>query len=177
MFNVNTKVAYDEVDMEQVKRDTMSFTGAQGRAINENSGGNAGNVKANTLGLALNVGKAIAGTNMQAQLENARNKFQADVTNLNTEAQNQNMRSRVADMNDADSQAHRDAMLNSIGAIGTNLSGIGLQNTRANIASNLGNYDVSGNYKINQLRNQYIEANPGATEEDFQAWLAQNNFI
>ena len=125
----------------------------------------------------LNLGKAITQADLSARLEDARNKFQADVTNSQIESQNQSNRMQVANMNDADRQAHRDALLNSVGAIGTNLSGVGTQITRANIASNLGNYDVSGNYKINQLRNQYIEANPGAKEEEFQAWLAENNFI
>lgn len=176
MFNVNTKVGYDEVNMEQLQRDVQSAGGAWRRAAVENSGGNAGNAQANLLGQALNIGKAISSANMQSQLENARNKFQADTTNLGTELQNQQMRSRVADMNDADLQAYRDAMLNSVGAIGTNLSEIGLQKTRANIASNLGNYDVSGNYNVNMLRNQFKKANPNASEKDFQDWLSQNNF-
>lgn len=166
-FRNNKTISYSPVDFSQVQRNLAGQIGAQRRAATIS--GSAGQYLSNLQGLNTGAGQAIANAALQADVTNQDRRFRTESANSQIEAQNQAMRYQIENMNQASTAARTNAILNNLNNLGTMAGQVGNTLTRANIANNLTDYSIAGNYKIQEAFAKAKQANPNLTFEEFRA--------
>lgn len=166
-FRNNKTISYSPVDFSQVQRNLAGQIGAQRRAATIS--GSAGQYLSNLQGLNTGAGQAIANAALQADVTNQDRRFRTESANSQIEAQNQAMRYQIENMNQASTAARTNAILNNLNNLGTMAGQVGNTLTRANIANNLTEYTLAGNYKIQEAFAKAKKANPNLTFEEFRA--------
>lgn len=123
---------FDDVDMSGIKRDVIRQGASMDRDLERVSGGNAGAYAARKLLADSSTKRAIAGANMQGQMQqteidklNASENARVDQFNAGIQRENNRLEFATNDINAANQAASQNIKQQSLAAIGTSLGNIG----------------------------------------------------